>query len=108
MIFKFHVGKSTLYVNFVYNRQQLIWGCNWKDIDQLDVPDMVKIQCELLHEEQKIVLDVGLNWTLSIVWQELQIVQGQEFPTNFSFWIVGNGIVIEKVPWMSNPKLHSR
>jgi len=34
IIFKYHIGRSTLYANFQYNRMRLMDGNIWKSIDQ--------------------------------------------------------------------------
>lgn len=98
-ILKYHLGKSTLYVNFVYNRQRMMPGSQyWVDIDQAQRIETIQLECEPLNQDDKVILkEVGFMWTLSSIRQEILMVLGCDFSEDFKMHILDNGLVVEKV-----------
>ena len=81
LVFKFHIGRSTLYANFQFNRQHFN-GKEWKMMDQCGVVEVIKIPYEFQDLQGEI--EVGRDWSLANVWHELSIALGCNCPNEFS------------------------
>jgi len=97
VIFKYHIGRSILYVTFEYNRLRLQHGMELEEVDQTQSFSTISVECEVPHEEKKLVLEVGSSWTLTNIRNELSMHLATEFIHNFSFHIIEDGIILEKV-----------
>lgn len=84
--FRYHISRSTLYANFVYNRERMVSRSTWVAIDQFEPVQMVNINCEMGDYKQE--MEVGLSWSFSDIRQEalLQITLATE--SEFDMWIV--------------------
>lgn len=89
MKFRYHISRSTLYCNFVYNRERMGVDNKWEPIDHLELEQMVTIQCEM-GDDWREELEVGLSWSLSDVRKEILVSLGAGFDTDFRMCIVDN------------------
>ncbi len=96
VIFRYHIGRSTLYANYQYNRQRLIHGSDWEPLEQIQADSMVKINCEV-HNGESFELEVGSKWTLTSIRQEIIIALGHDAQEEFSMCIVDGGHIRERV-----------
>jgi len=97
VIFKYHIGRSILYVTFEYNRLRLQHGMQWEEVDQTQSFSTVYVEYEVPHEEKKLVLEVGSLWNLTNIRNELSMHSATEFIHDFSFYFVEDSIILEKV-----------
>jgi hypothetical protein len=95
LTFRFHVGRSTLYANFRYNRERLISGSQWEMIDQASPIQVLRIECEFGTWSDE--LKVGRNWTLANVREEIVVTLGLAAPLDFVLWIINDEQTSEKV-----------
>ena len=86
IIFKYHVGRSTLYSNYQYNRFRLKAGGMWQPMDQTGPIHIVKVLCQMDEWQQE--LEVGHNWTLTSLRSEVEMALGASAPSEFTFYIV--------------------
>jgi len=77
VIFRYHIGRSTLYVNFVYNRERLL-GTTWESMEQVQSTQMVNIMCVLPNSDKPLQLEVGSNWSLASLRQEITLNLGYD------------------------------
>ena len=96
VIFRYHIGQSTLYANYQYYRQRLIHGSDWEPLEQIQVDLMVKINCEF-HNGESVELEVGSKWTLTSIRQEVIIALGYNAQEEFSMCIVEGGHIRARV-----------
>lgn len=94
IVFRFHIGRSILYCNFSYNRERRVAGI-WERMDQSGPIDAIKILCEF--EEWQDEIEVGRNWTISNVREEICVTLGATVPEEFELWIVQDGLPTQKV-----------
>ena len=100
LVFRYHIGRSILYVNFQYNRLRLLPGSVWENLEEVQVQDdMVKLVCHMVNRQPPLLeLEVGSHWTLSSVRQEIIIALGdQENIDKFSIHVLEGGQFQEKV-----------
>jgi len=99
LVFRFHISRSTLYANFQFNRERLQPNNQWQQIDQTGPIDVVFITCKYGDGQTNIevLIEVGRNWLLSNVRQEITITLGTNCPTDFRMWIVQDGQTSTKV-----------
>jgi len=98
VVFQYHIGRSTLYLNFQYNRQRRITGSVWEFVEHVQHHEMVKILCVVPEHHKTHELDVGLSWTLSSVRKEIKIILGSYVDQdNFRMCISEGGRIKEKV-----------
>lgn len=63
--FRYHIGRSTLYANFVYNRWRMLPNGTWEALDEYEPVVSVIMHCQVEYSIQD--LEVGLSWTFSAV-----------------------------------------
>jgi hypothetical protein len=97
MSFRYHVGRQTLYANFQYSRARLVPGSStWEQVDEVEVVEIVFLHCVFQGVELPI-FEVGKNWPLTHMTQELRIALGNEAPRDFSFEVMEQGVPNRKV-----------
>lgn len=62
---RYHIGRSTLDANFVYNRWKMLPNRTWEAHDLYEPIVPVIIHCQVEDSIQD--LEVGLSWTSSTV-----------------------------------------
>lgn len=87
--FKYHIGRSTLYVNFKYNRSRLVSKDVYEPIDQYEHETMVTVHCQM--DDCKAQVEVGLTWSLYDVRQEFSIQVGPLSTDLYQMYIFGDG-----------------
>lgn len=87
--FRYHLGRSTLYSNFVYNRSRMISHDVFEAIDQSEQVTMVTVHCEM--DDRKIDVEVGLSWSLYDVRQEISVQTGPALDSQFQMYIITDG-----------------
>ena len=94
--FKYHIGRSMLYVNFQCNRFKIRASGIWEQMDQSEAVYIVKIDYEMENWHHQ--LEVDLNWNLTLLRSEIQMTLGFVAPHDFALWILHeNGQPPEKV-----------
>ena len=86
VIFKYYVGRNTLYSNYQYNRFRLKVDGLWQPMDQAGPVEVVKVLCQMDEWQQE--LEVGHNWTLSSLWSEVEMALGASASSAFTFYII--------------------
>jgi hypothetical protein len=104
VIFRYHIGRSTLYVNFQYNRQRLLQASEWENLEQVQSDEMVKICCQVINREENFELEVGSKWTLASVRQEILIALGSDIEDEFCIGISDPGGYIREKVGVRNEK----
>ena len=89
--FRYHISRSTLYANFVYNRHKMLRDNTWEALDQYEHVQTVSLHCEMGDIQQE--LEVGMSWTVHEVRQEMLIHFGAALNSDFDIWIVSGDIV---------------
>lgn len=102
--FRYHIGRSTLYATFIYNRYRRIASGTWEAIDQSELEIPVTLHCEIGNYNQDI--DVGLSWSFSDIRQEITMQIGPAAETDFKMWILDVNNKVVKVN-MRNEKKHT-
>jgi hypothetical protein len=97
IVFKFHIGRSTLYTNFQYNRECYIHESGWLPMDQVGTVIVVTIVCE--YENWCCEIEVGKDWQLPSLRQEIEVKLGGDCPRDFSMWILQDGHTPLKVKY---------
>lgn len=97
VLFKYHIGRSTLYVTFQYNRLRLQHGLQWQEMDQAESFSTVLVECELPYAQEKLVLEVGSTWTLFNIRNEVSMHLRCNLVLDFTFNIVEDDTIKEKV-----------
>lgn len=95
MSFRYHIPRSTLYANFVYNRYRLLPDKTWEPLEQYEPIETVILLCDLddvTHE-----LEVGLTWTIHEIRQEIRVMFAACEESAFDIWIVNEHGVASKV-----------
>jgi len=87
--FKYHIGRSTLYVNFIYNRSRMVSKDVYESIDQYEQVMMVIVHCEM--DGYKTEVEVGLTWSLYDVRQEFSIQVGPILTDLYQMYIISDG-----------------
>ena len=95
VIFKYHIGRSILYVNFQFNRLRLKAGGVWEQIDQQEHIQIIMVECVMGDWQQEI--EVGYNWPLTSLRSEIENALGSAAPKDFKMAIVQEDHPIEKV-----------
>jgi len=95
VLFKYHIGQSTLYVTFQFNRFRLLAHESWEAMDQWETMTLVKVHCVCGDSSQ--LLEVGSNWSLESVQQEILIAFASSLLAEFSLYIDREGHNQEKV-----------
>jgi len=91
--FRYHIGRSTLYTNFVYNRRKMLPNGTWKALDEYESVVSVIIHCQVEDSIQD--LQVGLSWTFSAVRQEILVQLNQLSSIDFRMSIVDDNAVFK-------------
>lgn len=94
ILFRFHIGRSILYCNFSYNRKRCVAG-NWELMDRCGPIDVIEVLCEF--EEWQGEVEVGRNWKISNVRQEIRVTLGTIVPEEFELWVVQDRFLAHKV-----------
>ena len=89
VVFKYHIGHSTLYSNFQFNRERLFHGSVWEMINQCGPIDLIKIICE--YKDWQGEVEVGRDWTLSNIREEIAVVLRPDTPIDFTLFIIHEG-----------------
>ena len=89
--FRYHISRSTLYANFVYNRHKMLRDNTWEALDQYEHVQTISLHCEMGDIQQEI--EVGMSWTVHEVRQEILIHFGATLNSDFDIWIVSGDIV---------------
>ena len=94
LICRYHIGRSTLYALFVYNRHKMLPDSTWEAIDQYEPVNMVSISCEM--EERTQDVEVGMSWTFWDIRQEvlLQLGLDTDIETNIMITIGDTAVKI--------------
>ena len=90
MVFTYHIGRQTLYINFHYGR---FWGAangTWDAIEHEVNVDMMSVQCMLLGRDLPII-EVGKSWPVSHLLREIVITLGAEVPDEYKLVLVEPG-----------------
>lgn len=77
LVFRYHIGRSILYTNFVYNRERQVGLNKWQAMDNFELEVIVTIQCEM-GDMWSQELEVGMSWSLSNVRKELEVYLGSD------------------------------
>lgn len=77
LVFRYHIGRSILYTNFVYNRERQVGLNKWQAMDNFEPEVIVTIQCEM-GDMWSQELEVGMSWSLSDVRKELEVYLGSD------------------------------
>lgn len=91
--FRYHIGRSTLYANFVYNRWRMLPNGTWETLDEYEPVVLVIIHCQVEDSIQD--LEVGLSWTFSAVRQEILVQLNQLSCIDFRMSIVDDNAVFK-------------
>ena len=86
VVFRSHIGRQTLYVNFYYTRERLVDRV-WVPMEQEHGVQLVDLKCEVLGQIPPLMLtfSVGSCWPIEHLRGEVQISMGQATPTDFHF-----------------------
>lgn len=86
VMFRYHIGQHTLYVNFYYTRERL-FDRVWVPMEQECGIQLVDLTCEVLGRIPLLTLtfSVGSCWPIEHLRGEVQISMGQATPTEFNF-----------------------
>jgi hypothetical protein len=95
VLFKYHIGRSTLYASFQFNRMRLIQAGRWEPMDQSEPIQIVKVDCVMGDWNQQ--LEVGINWSFESIRSEIQITLASDAPTEFTMYIQHDSHASEKV-----------
>lgn len=93
--FRYHIVRSTLYTNFQFNRERLLVETGWQPIDQVSHVDVVTVNCE--YEDWRFEVEVGRDWQLTNLREEIIIALGDDCPSEFTLWILNDGHPPQKV-----------
>lgn len=93
--FKYHIRHSILYATFQFNRFRLLQSGQWEAMDQCETINLVKVHCVCGDSIEE--LEVGSNWSLESIRQEIIVAFASSIPTEFSLYIEHEGRSPEKV-----------
>ena len=93
--FRFHIARSILYTNFQFNRERYLTTTRWQPIDQVGWVDIVTVSCE--YGDWKSKIEVGRDWQLTNLRQEVIIAIGVDCPDEFVLWILDGEHAPQKV-----------
>lgn len=93
--FRYHIVRSTLYTNFQFNRERLLVETGWQPIDQVSHVDVVTVKCE--YEDWRSEVEVGRDWQLTNLREEIIVALGDDCPSEFTLWILNDGHPPQKV-----------
>lgn len=93
--FRFHIARSILYTNFQFNRERYLTTTGWQPIDQVGRVDIVTVSCE--YGDWKSEIEVGRDWQLTNLRQEVIIAIGADCPDEFVLWILDGEHAPQKV-----------
>lgn len=88
VVFRYHIARQTLYVNFYYTRQHQV-GAEWIVMEHECGVQMEDIVYEILSANLPLSLTftVGTCWPVEHLRGEVQIAMGQSAPLEFSFYV---------------------
>ena len=95
LLFRYHIGKSTLYALFVYNRHKMLSNSTWEAIDQYEPIVMVSILCEMGEWTQDV--EVGMSWTFSDIRQEVLLQRGEDTNHTEADIFIRSGDTLQKI-----------
>ncbi|KAG0596266.1 hypothetical protein M758_UG238500 [Ceratodon purpureus] len=95
IMFRYHIVRSTLYTNFQFNRERFLVETGWQPIDQVSHVDVVTVKCE--YEDMRSKVEVGRDWQLTNLREEIDIPLGADYPSEFTLWILNDGHPPHKV-----------
>lgn len=93
LVLRYHIGRSTLYALFVYNRLKMLPDSTWEAIDQYEPVVMVSISCEMGERKQDV--EVGMSWTFSDIRHEVLLQLGVDTDTESEIWIATDNTVVK-------------
>ena len=96
MVFRYHVGRQTLYTNFNYGRFRGAANGTWNAIEHEVNVDMVFVQCMLLGKDLPII-EVDKSWPVSHLHHGIAITLGAEIPNEYKLVLVEPGRPNRKV-----------
>lgn len=87
---RYHIGRQTLYVNFNFTREKMV-GREWIAMDEDPHVQLVLLRCVVIDSDPHIEMEfnVGKDWPLLHLRQEVQIAMGTDAPTEFTFFVTG-------------------
>lgn len=87
VVFRFHIGRQTLYSNFEFTRERYINNV-WVLMEHEVGRCLVSLECHLLDENPhtSIRFNVGTDWPVLHLRHEVQIALGTAAPKEFNFW----------------------
>jgi hypothetical protein len=106
MVFRYHIARQTLYVNFYFTREQAV-GREWVQLEYERMTQPVSITFLVLEFDLPIVLRfvVGTNWPINHLRHEVQITMGDSAPIEFVFLITELGKVGHRVNRRKEPQV---
>lgn len=93
LVLRYHIGRSTLYALFVYNRLKMLPDSSWEAIDQYEPVVMVSISCEMGERKQDV--EVGMSWTFSDIRHEVLLQLGVDTDTESEIWIATDNTAVK-------------
>lgn len=87
--FRFHIARQTLYANFFFVREKWVFG-TWVQMDHQVGDRLVLLDCEVFGAipPETLHFNVGTDWPISHLRNEVQIAMGVDAPVEFRF-VVG-------------------
>jgi hypothetical protein len=95
MLYRYHVGRQTLYTNFHFTRARNV-DDNWEDMDQGGACELVQVRC-VMENFIDTVFVVGKHWPLSTLRQELSIALDMAAPEEYTLFVAMDSVADIKV-----------
>jgi hypothetical protein len=102
IVFRYHVGRQTLYTRFMYTRYRGAANNNWDAIDHLPDEEMVEVCC-MFRGNLLPTFEVGKAWPVSHLRHEIAMTLGDDVPKEYNMVVIdATGVREKKVRVLTN------
>jgi hypothetical protein len=97
IVFRYHVGRQTLYTRFMYTRYRGAANSQWEALDHLPEEVMVEVSC-MFRGNLLPTFEVGKGWPVSHLRHEIAMALGDDVPGQYNLVLIeANGVREKKV-----------